>query len=246
MHKDRTLTPDFGVVPYGSALRPWFGETASHNTVSLGGKSQAEHTGRCQRFEQTAATTYVWLQSDAAYAGCKLNRHLLLTSDFLLDWFEVSLTTEDSQSIEWWMHPVIAPQSKQLVELTFADKTSYPPIHIQPNVPELPIVGRFSPEAWNVHLTYPLLDGVQICQSSLVLPNQELLTIRTPGDSVDPSVTYTGLLHRQTGKYANFIHVYRAGDDVRLGHFAEDHIDITFDGRKVTVQLLSEQGLLIV
>lgn len=246
MHQDQTLTPDFGVVPYGSTLRPWFGETVSHNTVSLGGKSQSEHTGRCQRFEQTAASTYAWLQSDAAYAGCRLHRHLLLTSDWLLDWFEVTLSGEESQSIEWWMHPVVVPQSKQLAELSFTDKANYPFIHIQPNVPELPIVGRFSTEESSVQMKYPLQDGVQICQTTLVFPDQDLLTIQTPGNSIDPSVPLTALLHRQTGKRANFIHVYRAGDGVLLGLRAEDHLEITADGRQVTVQLLPEQGLLIV
>lgn len=246
MHQERTLTPDFGVVPYGSSLRPWFGETASHNTVSLGGKSQAEHTGSCLCFEQTEASTYAWLQSDGAYADCRMDRHLLLTSDWLLDWFEVTLTSEKSQSIEWWMHPIVGPQSKQLVELSFTDKAIYPPIHIQPNVPKVPIVGRFSTERSNVQMKYLLQNGVQICQTTLVLPDQELLTVQTPGNSIDPSVPLTALLHRQMGMRASFIHVYRAGDGVLLASGAEDHIEMTADGRKVTVQLLPEQGLLIV
>jgi hypothetical protein len=247
MHKDQTLTPDFGVVPYGSTLRPWFGETASHNTVSLGGKSQAEHTGQCLRFTQTEASTYAWLQSDAAYVDCRLNRHLLLTSDWLLDWFEVTLTSEDPQSIEWWMHPVVAPQSEELKELSFADKVQYPPIHIQENLPDLPIVGRFFPEESNVSMKYLLSpEGIQIHQTALVLPDQELLTVRTPGHSIDPSVPLTALLHRQMGKYARFIHVYRVGAGATISLLAEDHLGITADGRTTTVQLLPDQGLLIV
>ncbi|KRE92104.1 heparinase [Paenibacillus sp. Soil766] len=247
MHKRQTLTPDFGVVPYGSTLRPWFSETASHNTVSLGGKSQDEHTGRCLRFEQTEATTYAWLQSDTAYFGCRLNRHLLLTSDWLLDWFEVTLTSEDPQSIEWWMHPIAAPQSKQLVELSFADKAIYPPIHIQPNLPELPIVGRFSPEESNVCVKYLLKNGDQLHQTALAHPGQELLTVRTPGHSIDPSVPLTALLHRQFSKYASFIHVYRVGAGAMLAYcFADNRLGITADGRTTTVQLIPEQGLLIV
>lgn len=247
MHKDRTLSPDFGVVPYGSTLRPWFGETASHNTVSLGGKSQAEHTGRCVRFEQTEASTYAWLQSDAAYEGCLLNRHLLLTSDWLLDWFEVTLTTEEDQSIEWWMHPVVAPQSKQLAELSFADKIQYPPIPIHENLPDLPIVGRFTPEALHVDMKYRFKEDSELTQTAMVLPNQELLTVQTPGNSIDPSIPLTALLHRQIGKQAKFIHAYHVGTGAILEYDpADNRLSITSEGRTTSVHISQEQGLLLV
>ncbi|WP_239696511.1 heparinase II/III domain-containing protein [Paenibacillus oryzisoli] len=247
MHKDRTLSPDFGVVPYGSTLRPWFGETTSHNTVSLGGKSQAEHTGRCVRFEQTEASTYAWLQSDAAYEGGLLNRHLLLTSDWLLDWFEVTLTNEEDLSIEWWMHPVVAPQSKQLTERSFADTLQYPLISIHENLVDLPIVGRFAPEALHVSMEYRLKEGSEISQTAMVLPNQELLTVQTTGHSIDPSIPLTALLHRQMGKRAKFIHLYHVGTGAMFEYDpAEDRLGITFEGRTTSVHMSPEQGLLMV
>ncbi|WP_261303279.1 heparinase II/III domain-containing protein [Paenibacillus andongensis] len=118
MHTEQTLTPDFGMVPYGSPMRKsWFAETASHNTVSLDGRSQAPHEGRCVHFEANDSTVYAWLQSTEAYEGCTMNRHLLLTGEWLLDWFQVELAGEEPKSIEWWMHPAVQVNAEQLQSL---------------------------------------------------------------------------------------------------------------------------------
>jgi hypothetical protein len=102
MHQDQTLTPDLGMVPYGSSMRrSWFAETASHNTVSLAGQSQAPHEGCLKSYESTATSVYAWLQSTEGYEGCTMNRHLLLTEDWMLDWFQVELSGDQPQAIEW-------------------------------------------------------------------------------------------------------------------------------------------------
>jgi hypothetical protein len=103
-HRDcGALSPDLAMVPYGSALRKeWYAETACHNTVSVGGQSQAPHTGKLIHDAELEAGSYVWIRSDEAYPGCTMDRHLLLTDRWLLDWFEVRLERE--QDIDWWFH----------------------------------------------------------------------------------------------------------------------------------------------
>lgn len=254
MHEDRTLTPDFGVVPYGSALRPWFGETTCHNTVSLDGTSQTAHTGRCKRFEQSAAGTYAWLQSEAAYADCRLDRHLLLTNDWLLDWFQVTLEGDASRSIEWWMHPVLAPMSEQLQWIE-SEQQAYPPIRIQPSLLDLKVIGRYkegeeylsdkaSPAS--IHFKYSLNVGTDVFHTALAFPGDELLAVETPGDSVDPSVPLTALLHRHIGNRASFIHVYRDSSGVDLRLAADGTIEVSAQGHSTTIGLTQNQGLQIV
>ncbi|WJH37214.1 heparinase II/III family protein [Paenibacillus sp. CC-CFT747] len=99
-HAKGKLTPELGMVPYGSALRrEWYAETASHNTVSVNGASQAPHTGDCVRYEQREDGTYLHIRSKDAYPGCVMDRHLLLTSHWMLDWFEITL--EEASTVDW-------------------------------------------------------------------------------------------------------------------------------------------------
>lgn len=270
MHKEQTLTPDFGMVPYGSSMRKsWFAETASHNTVSLGGQSQAQHEGRCIQYEASDGSVYAWLQSTEAYEGCTMNRHLLLTGDWLLDWFQVELSGEAPQAIEWWMHPVIAadaagqpfqPLSKESVyKLLIAEKVGDESVFKERN---LPILGQFAPSeatgAGHVQLTYWLKgtsDGSSvfnapdsICHSALIQPGDELLAVQTPGDAIDPSQALIAMLHRHNGRKADFIHVYRAGGEVQVKQLGDNTISITVPSQTseaVRVQLTTDKGLQI-
>ncbi|MFD0695166.1 heparinase II/III family protein [Paenibacillus sp. GCM10027628] len=252
MHPAGTLTPDFGMVPYGSSLRKsWFAETATHNTVSLGGGiSQAAHEGRCVRFEQTASSVYAWLQSTEAYADCKLDRHLLLTEGWLLDWYHVELGQNVPQPIEWWMHPAVEPTSEQLQPL--GEAAQAPLLRIGEQA--LPVIGRFVPihesRAAQVHVSY-MLGGKEtaaaVYHTALVLPGDELLAVRTPGDSVDPSTPLTALLHRRSGCRADFIHVYRAGSQAGLKWISENEIEVSVPGLSsisTRIRLTKDQGLL--
>ncbi|MFH5182980.1 heparinase II/III family protein [Paenibacillus sp. TAB 01] len=109
-HAGAAISPDLGMVPYGSALRKsWFAETASHNTVSVGGSSQAPHEGLCKHYAADGDTVSVWLRSEHAYEGCLLDRHLHLSRNGLVDWFEVKL--EQANTIDWWMHALMAPEA---------------------------------------------------------------------------------------------------------------------------------------
>ena len=57
---------------------------------------------KCIRYESGSDFTYLWVRSDQAYEQGVLDRHLILTDDWLLDWFEVEL--EEPAAVDWWFH----------------------------------------------------------------------------------------------------------------------------------------------
>ncbi|MGG1518846.1 heparinase II/III family protein [Paenibacillus oryzisoli] len=243
LHAAGMLAPDQGVTPYGSSLRPWYGETACHNTISLNGQSQAEHTGRCVQFTCGEESTYVWLQSEGAYpalAGCRLDRHLLLTADWLLDWFEVTL--EDEAQVEWWLHPLVPPISGQLREEGQVSIS----VPLGESELTLPVTGSFAPEAGQVAARYSLPGGEAVWHTAWVMPGQELVTVQTPGHSVDPSVPLTAIVHRERGRRARFVHVYRAEAAPARLALEEDLLEVSMPGRSTSIQWSETSGLHVV
>ncbi|KRF02396.1 heparinase [Paenibacillus sp. Soil766] len=254
MHQDQTLTPDLGMVPYGSSMRrSWFAETASHNTVSLAGQSQAPHEGRLMHYEATETSVYAWIQSTEGYEGCTMNRHLLLTADWMLDWFQVELSNEQPQAIEWWMHPVVAVEASQqpmspeaAYQLVIAEKVGDVTTLKEQ---QLPITSRFVPNAGELQASYSLTNSdAVIFHSALVQPGDEIVAVQTAGDAVDPSRSLTAMLHRRNDRKADFIHVYRADSTVQLTQMTGNEISITVPGHpnsSVRVRLVTDKGLQI-
>lgn len=102
-HRCYPIAPDRGTVPYGSPLKKgWYPHSACHNTVTVGGRSQSEAAGRCRKLEISEDSTYAWLETNEAYAGSRLSRHVVVTAGWVLDWFEVELAAEDQ--LDWWFH----------------------------------------------------------------------------------------------------------------------------------------------
>ncbi|MBP1963903.1 heparinase II/III domain-containing protein [Paenibacillus aceris] len=253
MHPAQTLTPDFGMVPYGSPMRKsWFAETAGHNTVSLDGFSQAPHEGRCVRYEAASdgKSVYAWLQTTGAYEGCTMNRHLLLTGEWLLDWFQVELTGEETRSIEWWMHPAAQPQTGTLEE-----RDEIYTLRIQEkdvsaiSEQKLPIIGGFTADAGLLRLSYQLGADAEVFHTALAESGDELLAVHTPGDSVDPSQALTAILHRRNGRSADFIHVYRAGSSAEITRVSSQEIVVQVPGQPESasrIQLTEDKGLIFI
>ncbi|CAG7598664.1 hypothetical protein PAESOLCIP111_00246 [Paenibacillus solanacearum] len=106
---------DAGMLPYGNAMHEaFFKQTAAHNTVTLGGRSQAEAEGRVVQAERMD-NGWIRLETvtDEAYAGAVLRRLNVLTDKLLVDVFEVSC--EQEQDVDWILHtkglpvPVLRP-----------------------------------------------------------------------------------------------------------------------------------------
>lgn len=218
-HRHGPAASDLGMVPYGSVLRKeWYAETASHNTVSINGRSQAPHTGLCLKHEEGPQGASLWLRSEGAYDGAVLDRHLFLAEGFLLDWFRVILREE--AEADWWFHPEGG--------LTAADSQAWQP------APELPGpcpddggggYGRVRP----VRMARGPVDGaasvrwsfgvparstrsrgdIALEAVSLLLPGSEWMEIRTPGTAEDPAAGLQGVLHRCRGTALDFVTVFR-------------------------------------
>ncbi|MDF2960850.1 MAG: Heparinase family protein [Paenibacillus sp.] len=219
-HQGGAFTPDQGMVPYGSALRKeWFVETASHNTVSIGGKSQAIHQGLCKQYTENENSVYAWLQSGNAYEGSLLERHLLLTDEWLLDWFEVSL--DNVQTIDWWMHAVSSPEAVNGKWTGLAGNATDTLGSSESGYDRIQLLDRYEPSAGEeaaeapsvVSVSYEI-DGSSspiLHQAAVLFSGDKLYRIETPGTSVDPSEKLTGLLHRSKGRKTSFIHLYKLG-----------------------------------
>ncbi|TVY00322.1 heparinase II/III domain-containing protein [Paenibacillus cremeus] len=95
---------DAGMLPYGNAMHEaYFKQTAAHNTVTIGGRSQAEAQGRMVKAERL---NNGWLllatETEEAYPGAYLRRQCVLTDRVLLDVFDVRC--EQEQEVDWFVH----------------------------------------------------------------------------------------------------------------------------------------------
>ncbi|MCS7458673.1 heparinase II/III family protein [Paenibacillus doosanensis] len=95
---------DAGMLPYGNSIHfDYFKQTAAHNTVAIGGRSQAEAEGVV---EWTRAhpdgTLEAVMAVDGAYPGARLRRKVVLHADVLLDVFHVQCEAE--QQVDWIIH----------------------------------------------------------------------------------------------------------------------------------------------
>lgn len=215
-HQLGEVAPELGTVPYGSALRlGWYATTASHNTVSIGGRSQAPHTAACTLLREDEEGTCIRLRSEGAYPGTVLERHLLLDGELLVDWFRVE--TEGVEEIDWWMHPS--------ADLVLAKDENW--MGMEPQVAgtedgyaHVVLLACRSNTSSAVQSAACLMNGAGVSgggfmvQAALLQPPEaELYHIRTPGIAEDPSRSIGGLLMRQKGTAADFVAVYRAGEE---------------------------------
>lgn len=202
--RDGWFAPELGIVPYGSRMRQeWYASTASHNTVLINNRSQAPHTGELVHFEETDRLINVCLRSREAYPGCTLNRHLLLSNEWLLDWFLVELDID--ASIDWWMHsPHLTPAGQQV---------QWSPFH-EPLAEEGPYTYVRPFAEWKgssddiCKLEMSGTSGSGVALSTLASPSSRFLLAETPGTADDPAKSMRGLLHRQYGHRASFVTVY--------------------------------------
>ncbi|MDF2934914.1 MAG: Heparinase family protein [Paenibacillaceae bacterium] len=235
MHRLGEVAPEMGTVPYGSDLRlGWYATTASHNTVTIGGSSQAPHTAACTLFREDEQGTNIRLRSEGAYPGTVLERHLLLTGEVLVDWFRV--TTEGEETIDWWLHPSaeLAPLGKEawtaLTPQTAGTEDGYGLVELLSRCDNTSSEAQSA--AWSLNG-----DGFAVQAAVLQAPEAELYEIRTPGIAEDPSQTIGGLLLRQKGTAADFVAVYRAGGEpLRLSAVSQN------SGGGLVVQANAETG----
>lgn len=256
MHRWGEVAPELGMVPYGSVLRKeWYSETASHNTVTIGGRSQAPHKGSCCQFRQEGNATYLWIRSDGAYEGAVLDRHLVLADCWLLDWFHVEQVTERDQEVDLWFHPtghLLLPFAPHLVQTDFptllgleAGYGSVEVLSVMKNETDCALNTE-----WNIRY-----DGVstdreyEVSTSTLLAPSSTMYEIRTPGNAEDPSRLLRGIMLRHKGPSVDFITVYRDGHEpavLKLVSQAGEppRIQIATTGQRIDYCLDPKAGLI--
>jgi hypothetical protein len=213
-HKSGSLAPELGVVPYGSDLRKgWFAETISHNTVTVGGKSQKPHEGIYKKFELSPEYSFIRVSTNDAYPNCIMDRYLLLTEELLIDWFEVAL--DEEQEMDWSFHvPGGISVNGNWIEDNSALGETNGYRHIQsisyttgqPYVEQCDMVLTVDPK------TAAPDQAAKVSMSTLLYPTSKLYKVKSPGISVDPSQRIDGAIHRQTAKKARFLTVFIDGE----------------------------------
>ncbi|WP_438492519.1 heparinase II/III domain-containing protein [Paenibacillus sp. IHBB 3054] len=258
MHRLGEVAPELGMVPYGSILRKeWYAETASHNTVTIGGCSQAAHTGSCRKFRQESDDKYLWIRSDGAYEGAVLDRHLLLTDGWLLDWFHVEQATDrkQDQEVDLWLHPtgdLLLPVESRRVRkdspAVLGQEAGYGSVEV------LSVLQNETDCALSAGWS-SRYDGVghdaeyEVSACTLLAPGSILHEIRTPGVAEDPSSLIRGIMLRNKGASVDFITVYRAGHESAalklVSQAGEDaRIQIETNGQRVVYCLNPKTGLI--
>ncbi|MFF2482266.1 heparinase II/III family protein [Paenibacillus sp. NPDC058071] len=223
-HREYTLSPDPGTVPYGSRLKKdWYAHTACHNTVTVGGRSQQEAEGECLRFEAADSYSYVWLRSAKAYEGAVLERHIRIERDWIVDWFEVELA--ETATIDWWFHVKgafdfgagVIQEDVSVSGRKLGDRDGYAEIEAVSRIESRPagLLGL------RIHQTG--MESSEPVSVSLWLERDtELLRVTSLGTADDPHRRREGLLARHSGRRARFIAVYSAGNAMPVLSLEED------------------------
>ncbi|ASA21544.1 heparinase II/III domain-containing protein [Paenibacillus donghaensis] len=258
MHRLGEVAPELGMVPYGSILRKeWYAETASHNTISIGGRSQAPHTGSCRQFRQESEDTYLWIRSDGAYEGAVLDRHLWLTDGWLLDWFHVEQVTgqKQDQEVDLWFHPtghLLFPVEPRPIRMdspaVLGQEAGYGSVEV------LSLLQNETDYALRAGWSTLYGGGghdpeYEVSVNTLLPPGSILHEIRTPGIAEDPSRRIRGIMLRHRGPSVDFITVYRAGHEPAVLKLVSEagepaRIQIETTGQRVVYCLNPETGLI--
>ncbi|WP_248926516.1 heparinase II/III domain-containing protein [Paenibacillus hamazuiensis] len=234
-HSSGAVSPEMGMVPYGSALRKeWFAETASHNTIAVGGRSQQPHEGECVKFISGPDASYVWARSAGAYEGCILDRHVMIVEQLVVDWAQAKLEKEDI--IDLWFHslyPFTAMDGTKLTDpsATFGKEGGYAlvkPRHML----------RSTGDQFRL-----LTGGTENRLHVTVIPPRQasVYLAETPGCSVDPSRPAYALLQRVTGADSNFIQIYSAGEAAEA-ELSGDTLTVRCSG-KTSRFTMTDEGL---
>ncbi|CAM3674230.1 heparinase II/III family protein [Paenibacillus lactis] len=249
------LSPDRGTVPYGSKLKKaWYLHTACHNTVSIGERSQLPSQGACVRYESSQSCAYVWLRTQEAYEHAVLDRHLLLTEGWLLDWFEVK--TEKPEVVDWWFHYI---GSGNLVDAggdhRTRDSDEEPEDDVWPRqlgtedgygYVTAKLTQRLRIRRKQLDLGITSETGLSASVSFVPFEGMECVQVDSPGTADDPSRKMEGILLRMKGDRPRFIAVFRSGDrpvELQWKASKEGGRLTLSDGKSIRSFRMTSQGL---
>lgn len=95
---------DAGMLPYGNPIHfEYFKQTVAHNTVVVGGRSQAEAEGHILVMQTHGdGALEAIMDVSGAYPDAVLKRKIILKEDILLDVFHVRC--DEEQNVDWIIH----------------------------------------------------------------------------------------------------------------------------------------------
>lgn len=194
---------DSGRISYANPIyKTWVKETIAHNTVTLGGKSQAPTTGKLlwlKNSEGNAPDTWTAAAAEcaSAYPGTVLRRYLFLTPAALVDVYDV--TTETAMQIDWAIHTaaekITPPAGAAATKMDLGNELGY----------------RHLTDAnqWTINQPGPwrMVVGAENLPVTLLAPSATLITATGIGNR--PEQKAPVLIARVNGKTARFVAIYQ-------------------------------------
>lgn len=99
------MAADPGTQAYAAKTHgTWDKTTVAHNTISVDGKVQEAATGKLLDWVPLPGATLVRLDGGAAYPGIALERTIVLTAEYALDFFRVSAAGGEPHRYDWLYH----------------------------------------------------------------------------------------------------------------------------------------------
>jgi hypothetical protein len=197
--------------------KTWVKHTVAHNTIVVNEESQSATTGKLRWLEANDKFAACAGECETAYVGVKLQRHLLLTRELLVDVYDVAALRP--VQIDWLAHAVTEPlvpvsEVGAAEAMKLGDSSGYE--HLQE--------GRRWPAAKASRWEFPA--------------GKQRLRMWFTGDANDELLTAIGIGQTVEQKAPAIL---RRRRDARTARFATVY-DLSGDGRSVTgVELLEGQ-----
>ncbi|MHA6484907.1 heparinase II/III family protein [Paenibacillus sp. strain BS8-2] len=208
---DRAISPDRGTVPYGSPLKKgWYPSTASHNTVSVNGRSQQETAGQCMAFHDCEEFSSITTCSNDAYTGATLVRHVLTNESCVIDWFQITMAEQGQ--VDWWFHFLGRPELEEWCMLPEPELIGH-----QDGYEHIRAVSKWaskgSPQTLRIVTGECDAEDITISAAIIVPDHGQAYIVESPGVATDPSQPMKGLLVRTLDTHMDLIAVYHAGEE---------------------------------
>jgi hypothetical protein len=177
----------------------WVKQTAAHNTVTLGGRSQEETTGKLLWLDVQPTFVACAAETENAYPEALLSRYLLLTPEFLVDVFEVQASKKTQ--IDFFVHAlgkVVQPGTEREPGKDCVPGLENGYQHLK----EAKAWKVEGPSRWDFVANKDLRLGLWLGQ----MPKEKIITCMGIGYQVDQKVPC--LIRRVEASQAKFVTVY--------------------------------------
>lgn len=195
----RTLMPDLGNPGYGTALhRGYYKTTPGHNTVTLGGATQARTAGECLAFGGEGPIQAAVAESRGAYEDAVLRRTVVLGPGYLADIFRVE--APEQTTIDYIL------RCAGELTVTPSGQAADGMLGEQPGYRYMEVVRRISPDAngsWQATWALPEPEGARVHLTGIGAEGCEIIQVSAPG--IPGRERMGTLVLRRDGDAATFV-----------------------------------------